>query len=281
MKKVSYLSPIFIIFISFNCLASFIPKNDIYITSKQKSHISQQEFSSLIDKIVNEFEPDMLHHGAKSIVVNKFWEDGKVNASAGKKDDVFTLNVYGGLARHPLINLDALSIVICHELGHLIGGAPTWKPFNIASSEGQADYFATLKCFRRINQTTLQSPSRKDVHPLAWEMCQNQYDSRHDFNLCLKSSIAQTTLTKLLKELANDPALPDFATPDPYERMFIIFNGYPNNQCRLDTMFAGSLCINDTYQKLDMDKYNQGVCHTYKGDIIGIRPKCWYVPRED
>ena len=49
------------------------------------------------------------------------------------------------------LNLEQFLFIYCHELGHFIGGAPfkknpgsTW-----ASTEGQADYWATSVCLRR------------------------------------------------------------------------------------------------------------------------------------
>jgi hypothetical protein len=258
-----------------------LPENDLLVPTSLKSNIDQNQFNQTIDAIVTEFKIDLISHGVLEIKVNKDWDNDKVNASARKKDGVFELNVYGGLARHNLINTDALTLVVCHEIGHIVGGAPTWKPFSIASSEGQADYFATLKCFRRLYKNNKIRFLKKDVHKLAWKKCRAQYSQEVEFHLCLRSSKAQERLASLLKVLTNEPKTPDFSTPDPYKIMFILFNGYPNLQCRLDTLFAGSLCINDPEELLDMQLYNKAVCSKFSHHTTGIRPQCWYVPTLD
>lgn len=252
------------------------------ISSSIKANISQEKFNQLIDQVVDPYREVILnHYGAKKFVVNRLWEDPKVNASARKKDGIFSLKIYGGLARFKDLTPDAFTLVICHELGHLIGGAPTWKPFNISSSEGQADYFSTLKCFRRINLGKNIEISQKTIHPIALEKCKIAFSQKEELDICLRSSKAQESLAKTITYLANLDEVPKFDTPDPYERMFTIFNGYPNPQCRLDTMLAGSVCVNNIYETHDMGLYNKGNCSVPGGDAQGLRPKCWYVERED
>lgn len=277
MKKLTLL----IILLTQNSLASMLPTNDLRIPMNQKSNIDQNQFNQTIDTIVDEFQIDLLSHGVSEIKVNKDWESDRVNASAKKKDGIFQLNVYGGLGRHGLMNQDALALIVCHEIGHIVGGAPTWKPFSIASSEGQADYFATLKCFRRIHKKSQKEYLKEDVNELAWNKCREQYSQEQEFHLCLRSSKAQERLALLLQTLSKEPKTPDFSTPDPYVIMFTLFNGYPNIQCRLDTLFAGSLCINDTNELLDMKLYNKSVCSKFSNHKTGVRPKCWYVPTLD
>ena len=271
-----------ILFLSFNAIGSIIPLNNLKISKNVKSNINEMKFNQLIDSVVLAYNDEIPSYGAKEFIVNRFWEDERVNASSGKKNGNFILNIYGGLARFSPVTEDAFKLILCHEMGHLIGGAPTWKPFNDASSEGQADYFATLKCFRRIHlNSTIQKPTIR-IHPTALVKCDQYHQSDFDKNLCYKSTLAQESLSRTIKELANLADLPDFDTKDPYVRMFTIFNGYPNPQCRLDTMFAGSLCSNDIFEKMDLNLYNKGNCHSFKSDPIDtLRPKCWYVERED
>ncbi len=262
--------------------ASILPKNNLIIPVNQKDlHISEEEFNYLIDKVVLPYKGMMGHYGASDFIVNRYWENGKVNASAGKKKDVFLLNIYGGLARYKSLTKDAFTMILCHEIGHLIGGAPTWKPFNQASSEGQADYFATLKCFRRVHEKEKLKITNDLVPKYALNKCLSAFENELDFNLCKRSALAQLSLITVMSELAGLKSIPQFETPDPYQRTVILFNGYPNAQCRLDTLFAGALCDNDIYELLDMNLYNKGVCSLINGDMVGMRPRCWYIGRED
>jgi hypothetical protein len=62
--------------------------------------------------------------------------------------------VYGGLARHGEITPDGFALVLCHEIGHHLGGVPRYSGANgWASNEGQSDYFAATKCLRRAWQS--------------------------------------------------------------------------------------------------------------------------------
>ncbi|MFT6631806.1 MAG: hypothetical protein ACJAS4_001767 [Bacteriovoracaceae bacterium] len=271
----------FIFFIS-QSFASIIPLNELLIPKTMKANISELQFNQLIDKVIKPYKEDILnHYKAKDFVINRLWDNEKVNASASIRENVYSLKIYGGLARFAPLTQDGFTLVLCHELGHLIGGAPTWKPYNISSSEGQADYFATLKCFRRINQNETLIINEDQVHPLALKKCKNSFAMKHEYQLCLRSALAQDSLTETITQLADLAIKPNRETPDPYVRMFILFNGYPSPQCRLDTMFSGSLCQNDINELMDKNLYNKGTCFEKNGDVTGLRPKCWYVERED
>lgn len=253
-------------------------------------HMSEDNYHRLVDKVENTYRP-IIEALGKDFTVNRDWENDKVNAQAKKEGNNFIINTFGGLARFESMTDDAFLLVTCHEIGHLIGGAPTIKPFNIASSEGQADYFATLKCMRKV----IRGENHKDIigdsrlHPLVLSECYESFnpnnkdnkDDSEDYLICLRTSLANKAMARTFKLLGDLETLPKFDTPDPYERMFILFNGYPNAQCRLDTLLAGSICNADLSESVHMELYNKGVCSTPNGDTRGVRPRCWYVPRED
>src|SRR4051812_30887126 len=64
----------------------------------------------------------------------------------------FSFDISGGLATRPSVTEDVLILIGCHEIGHLMGGEPLKSPGYIISAEGQADYYATLKCARKYFQ---------------------------------------------------------------------------------------------------------------------------------
>lgn len=268
---------------SFVATASILPQTNLRIpVSFKNAKLTEKRFNDLIDQVVESYRPTFKKYGMRQLIVNRKWKDGKINASAGKRGSTFLMNIYGGLGRYESITDDGFLLVLCHEVGHLIGGAPTYRPYNNVSSEGQADYFATHKCFRKIaKQYPALISNNADVHPVAREMCQKQFESEQERQVCLRSSLAQTSLAETFALLSESSSVPQFDTPDPKRRMFILFNGYPGIQCRLDTMFSASLCQKDENLLLSFDSYNENLCSTANGDGIGIRPHCWYVPRED
>ncbi len=83
-----------------------------------------------------------------------------------------------------------------------------------------------------------------------------------------------------MKYITDSKELARFDTPDQSQRRLIIFNGYPSSQCRLDTLLAGSVCISDPQELMDMKLYNKGNCLESRNEM-GTRPACWFVPRAD
>ena len=77
-----------------------------------------------------------------------------MNAFAKQGASTWEVHMYGGLARHQAVTADGFALVVCHELGHHLGGAPQkvdwFGRLRWASNEGQADYWGTAKCFRKL-----------------------------------------------------------------------------------------------------------------------------------
>ena len=280
-----YFISIYIITFCLSVSATMIPKNDLNIPASYKglTDIDEVKFNEILDSLEGAYRP-LIESQGNTFTVERDWEDGTVNAKAWKKGDNFFFKMYGGLARYETMTPDSYLLVGCHEVGHLIGGAPTIKPFNISSSEGQADYFSTLKCFRKVvrGQDHSKIIAEKPIHPLALSECGLSFEiNSESYEICLRTNLANMAMARTFHKLRDLELLPAFDTPDPYVRMFIIFNGYPNSQCRMDTLFAGSLCNVSEEDNVDMNLYNKGVCSTIKNDKRGVRPLCWYVPREE
>lgn len=273
----------FLLLSSFCAYANILPHTNIKIpTSIKNANLTEKRFNALIDQVVTTYDDTFRTYGMRRLIVNRKWEDGEINASAAKNEGTFLLNVYGGLGRYETLTDDGILLVLCHEIGHLIGGAPTYKPINDVSSEGQADYFSTAKCFKKIAKKYPRILSvKEDIHPFARIKCEQQFKEKMDKEVCFRSSLGQQSLAKTLSSLSKEEIIPQFDTPDPQERTFILFNGYPSIQCRIDTVFAGSICSRDENELLSFENYNQGVCSSINGDTEGVRPRCWYVPRPD
>lgn len=83
------------------------------------------------------------------VVYSIDWYNDEVNAYAYKQDGVGHVVLLGGLIRFPCIEIEALSLIISHEVGHLIGGPP-YYPDTDMSCEGQADYFGVRNIMRKV-----------------------------------------------------------------------------------------------------------------------------------
>jgi hypothetical protein len=122
----------------------FVPENDLKISENAKRFggMTEEQFNSVIESVETIYAPIISELGGTLKVVRN-WSDSTVNAYAQRVGNEWRVSMFGGLARHDTITADGFALVVCHEIGHHIGGAPrktsTWSnPW--ASNEGQADY---------------------------------------------------------------------------------------------------------------------------------------------
>lgn len=261
--------------------SGFAPENDLNIPASQKSinGIDEAEFNAVIDEVKAVYEPIIKKNGDK-FVINRKWSDGTVNASAQRQGKRVIVNMYGGLARHDLISRDGFAIVMCHELGHHLGGAPKiagWMN-RWASNEGQSDYFATLKCFRKVyfNDNNIEKVSKMQIDPVVEAKCDAQWSNLDDAALCKRSAMAAKSTADLLASLRSSDA-PKFDTPDN-NVVVRTSDRHPAAQCRLDTYFAGSLCDKDMNEDVSAKDPVIGTCSRVDGYKIGLRSRCWFKP---
>jgi hypothetical protein len=114
------------------------------------ANISKRDFQALLKNFQQEFRDLALGQNEKLVVYDGYDSPDLDNAYSRRWDREAQILVYGGLARVPEVTVTELGLILCHELGHLYGGFP-WDPgTSKLSVEGQADYFATNKCFARI-----------------------------------------------------------------------------------------------------------------------------------
>jgi hypothetical protein len=261
----------------------FLPENNLKIPvgSLEAKGITQVQFNQVMDRMEKIYGPEIKARGGR-LVLKRLWDNSTVNASAQRSGNDYILNMYGGLARHSAITQDGMALVVCHEMGHHIGGAPKYGGGNDwASNEGQADYFANLKCLRRMfadEGSSFTGPKGEDPGPKA--ACEKSFASATDRAMCVRGSMAGMSVTELFRILRNQTVLPRFDTPDPAV-VTTMYDGHPDTQCRLDTYYAGSVCgraVGDQVGETDPAK---GTCTIAGGQTSGFRPLCWYKPGAD
>ena len=287
MKKIFLLLSLIVAAQAFACdeegKTGFLPENDLNIPVSQKSinGVNESVFNQVIDEVSAVYRP-IIEGAGDSFEINRKWSDGTVNASAQRLGSKVIVNMYGGLARHNLITKDGFAIVLCHEIGHHLGGAPKVKRLIIfnswASNEGQSDYFATYKCFRRTygNDDNISFISNIDVDATVREKCEEVYKNESEAALCMRASMAAKSTADLLSSLGRSP-LPKFDTPDP-SVVTSTNHAHPKGQCRLDTYFQGALCDRHIDDELSNKDPNQGTCNRARGDDVGLRSLCWFKP---
>lgn len=260
----------------------FLPENDLYIGVNQTfgiSGVTDSEFNNILDKVQEVYGQEIKSYGG-TLQIKRKWDDGTVNAMAYREGSHFIIEMFGGLARHQSITKDAFALVACHEIGHHIGGAPhysqagnTW-----ASTEGQSDYFATMKCLRKLFSidNNEQIISEMKIDPLVESQCNDKHTVSNDQAICKRISMAGLASASMFAVMQNQ-SLPRFENPDP-STVTSSYESHPQYQCRLDTYFNGAICEISEDEEIGQNDPNEGTCNRLDQYDHGIRPLCWYKP---
>lgn len=260
----------------------FLPLNNRkYPVNFKRAGLTLEKYHEAIDRVMKIYEPIIRSNDAQ-LVVERKWESQTVNAGTFRRDEgkTWVINLYGGYARHPDITQDGYMLVICHEIGHHIGGAP--KKFyqesgiHWASTEGQADYFATLKCLRRVFEIDNNEEiiAAMDIPESIRTECARSFKSPAKFNVCLRTSMAGISVSKVNADVRKVPD-PDIEITDSAS-VESTRNEHPVPQCRLNTYFQGALCPVSYRIPVSQFDESDGTCHPVFNFTTGLRPSCWY-----
>ena len=260
--------------------AGFLPPNDLKIPvgSVHAKGIVEAQFNEVMDTVERLYKPVVAAQGA-TLKINRLWTDPTVNASAQQSGKTYILNMYGGLARHAAITMDGMALVACHELGHHLGGAPR-KGASWASNEGQSDYYANLKCLRKVfadpAATAFTQPKIAD-DVFARKACDDAFAGKQDRDICVRAAMAGESVAYLFKALRNETVTPSFDTPTT-NVVTTMMDAHPPTQCRMDTYLQGSVCQQPVSAPLSNTNPATGTCTRSGGFPAGYRPLCWYKP---
>jgi hypothetical protein len=260
----------------------FLPENDLRIPvgTKLLGGLTEAQFNAVIDKVEVLYTPIVSNMGGNLKIARK-WTDATVNANATRLG-AWNVNMYGGLARHQAITEDGFALVLCHEIGHHLGGAPKVGMIlnRWASNEGQADYYATLKCLRLVFQNDNNDAVVKKLNAPAalTNACAKAWPDKTDYNICVRNGMAGASVAGLFAALRSQPE-GRFETPDATV-VKKTNDAHPAHQCRLDTYFQGALCEKSFNEEVSQKDEVKGTCHASTGHTSGLRPLCWFKPKK-
>ena len=178
------------------------PVPSFKISEYTPSGISKTDFDGAMDIVERVYAP-IFRSARCPLNLIRSWSNGEVNAQAWQSGGYCHVEMFGGFARYPGMTRNAMIAIACHEIGHHIGGAPYYTGDNL-SVEGQADYFTTLSCMKKLG---------------------------------IPSAAASLALSTALARLRGE------ATPSRSTRATEVvhrtYESHPRAQCRLDTYDAG------------------------------------------
>ena len=229
---------------------------------------TEDRFHRVSQKIHQLYQPVFSRNGHQ-LSIKARWQSARKNAFATRDmEDHPIIVVHGGMLRHPLLDSDALAAVLCHELGHFLGGTPKARRGNSqrrswSSVEGQADYYAATHCLKEIFNNDAEN--QKKMRSFDPEIRQTAKQRCGDDAQCIRIAVAGLKLTRLFAEVKFRPE-PHLHLHDSHQVQETLMH-HPSPQCRLDTFVAGARC-----------QENEGVCSEKNGQEQAARPRCWFAP---
>jgi hypothetical protein len=227
-------------------------------------NMSEAEFRSIISKAQSIYSPIIGSFGYR-LQIQGDWNDSTVNAYATRQGDAWIVRMFGGMARRPEMTSDGFRLVICHELGHHLGGFPTYTG-NWASNEGQSDYFGVHACMRKVigsDRTPLGYTEPKVVSD-----CNEYWKNSNNRYICKRQMMAGLSLGNLLASLGGESVSINRKDPRIVSKTS---DEHPKAQCRLDTYVAAALCKKQWVDNvIPMTLEDSMSCEN--------RPRCWFAP---
>jgi hypothetical protein len=254
-------------------VGSFLPENNYHerATAYKAGEVSEEDFDLIISAAQEIYGPIVESFGAE-LIINKDFDDDTVNAFANQDGNKWEVSFFGGLAKHKDMNFYGFSLVVCHELGHHLGFGvmypdTQWR----AAVEGQADYFATAACARKMfDQSSplrvwgrdLMKKKKKPSEPPSSTGCTGFYGI--DKEVCEVSLEGGLSLGRVLADLNGDPA----PTYEKMDRSKIKKTQYPHPKaaCRLATYYGGAVCKKswpDSFEPNNVKELKPNACFEY------------------
>lgn len=259
-----------------SALAS-IPENELDKADNETTwYVTEQNFWDIIKTVYDIYKPvfDGLKTDTGETVSWWFesdWNSHTVNIYS-KKEKVppynwnrWTIQVHGALARRVQMTKEGFALALCHEIGHQIGGYK-FMDYLPKSCEGQADYYATHVCARKVFAKWSNADLKKT--PLMIELCDKNFDTKAERDVCLYSIAGSQSLSEVMYVANQQTRTPEIDSPDNFKAK-LTYQLHTPAQCRLDTFIAGILC-DKTWDDKRIPVEKNAVCRN--------RPSCWYAP---
>lgn len=262
---------------------SYLEPESISSVGYNNEGLSKAEYLELLALGGKHFVQIAKDFGTELTISNE-WDNDRVNAGSTKGDAGWGIQMFGGFARHKNTTKDAFMSVMCHEMGHLVAGFPYQPPIDgidfETSVEAQSDHFIG-PCLKKVFKEDIEinATFRDKVHIYPKNSCDAIYQTQEARDLCYRISVA---IYDEWQVFGNNSVKWGYDNRDKK-----IVNttdlSYPRDQCRLDTAFASSLCLEQWDFSVMPKKGNHNTYNCSRGKYIdeyrvGVRSKCWYKP---
>lgn len=203
-------------------------------TQMPVSDVTEQDYIQIIQRFMGFATADIYAQYRKPLLIPNEWESPFFAGYAKLDEKYAQISLWGGLVRAPGSTHGALVAILCHELGHLLGGEPRQRIAGAdwASLEGQSDFFAAKTCMPRFFKAYPQ---------FSLNISEEVVKKCGDDLICQKTLQAGLEMMNLLQRYSFKEYTPvDLQTLAPATEELI--TSYPSEQCRLDTYVHGARC---------------------------------------
>lgn len=251
------------------------PRFKSLVTSQ--NGLTEKDFRELINRVRKVYDP-VFEASGYEVEYLLYWdvEEGNAMTSEAKDKKKAYFLFSGGLLRARYMTKDGFLFAACHEIGHHLGGFPKEKELPWCSVEGEADYFANLRCMKEVLKGDPENAKagELDLPRNIRKKCEKMFSDEESVNICLRSTKAAEDAFRFLqaKERGAD------ADPSLFNQILAPVDEtimrYPDHACRAETAYRGAIC-DRTGEMSDTDE-TMGACHKKNGDRAGMRPSCWF-----
>lgn len=252
--------------------------------------------SEAIDDVMNEFQMRMQPLLASSPRTIEFRhntfamlaEEPIMASVEFEKDGPAILRITGGACPADF-GPDELRFLMCHELGHIMGGPPYMNFVGHdglqSSAEGQADYFATSSCLPSLfaQDDNERITSISGTYPTLRDICQYG-ETPNSQSMCIRILSAGFRFAEYVRQIPSSrPGQHGYSPPTAViiesaasdTAVHTLLRDYPTPQCRFDTMVAGIKCQARS-RYLNFTDDTSAVLGCGETVAIASRPACWY-----
>lgn len=242
----------------------------------------EREMHRVAKEVISAYYPlaELAH---KKLVLNWDMRSSITNVTGNEiPGNIWQIHAYGGLVLNSNLTTEAFRFILCHEIGHILGGNPRWPsiyPGIMNSNSGQPDYYAASVCMKLVlrGQDNVRFVQRSRASAAIVTTCQSRfasyYPSMNEIAICIRTLQAGEEGLRFIAGVLGSP-MPDIHHRDP-QKAKLWEQAHPNVQCRLDTVVAGALCIyQPTGRAINEGEIANQFCASLpKG--LG-RPACWF-----
>lgn len=191
------------------------------------------DLSDLMKEVTLEYQSEIKGDFGVKLEILPDAENPLYFGGASLESGVFSISAGRDLMQNKGMTEGAVLFLLCHEVGHLVGGIPKKETNTWASTEGQSDYYAASTCLKRLYLKRF-SHSHPYVTNEIRVLC-------HGDEICGKTMAAGKEFMDALYAYIDVPEMP---RPElkKTERPLLKWEklNYPTLQCRLDTIKNGA-----------------------------------------